>query len=79
MNVTLTKLIGGERIRTDVVEGETDAMPEIGRPFVMTAESFVIPGGIRLVNTSDVQKITKDDTGSYILETLNSTYKLTVM
>jgi hypothetical protein len=78
VKVKLTKLIGGDRVRTPTVEGDADCLPEVGRPFVMIAESFVIPGGIRLVATSDVQAIVTDDTGACILETLNSTYKLEV-
>jgi hypothetical protein len=78
MKVKLTKLIGGSQIRTDSVDGTTDLLPTVGQPFVMVAESLSFIGGFRLVNTSDVQKVTQDDTGAYILDTLNSTYKLTI-
>ena len=78
MKVKLTKLIGGEYIRTSTVDGEAECLPVVGRPFFMFAESVAFEGGVRIVNTSDVQNITIDDTGSYILETLNSTYKLSI-
>lgn len=49
----------GTGLRTDTVEGETYAKPEVGKCFEMTGESLTTPGiGWRNVNTSPIVNMT---------------------
>ena len=74
-NVTMSKVLGGERIRTDIVEGSCLDYPIIGESFVILAESLAFVGGTRIVTTSRVQSIT-EQVDSLIIKTLNSTYEI---
>ena len=71
------------RIRSDVIEGVTERLPEIGKSFGMAAESLdpevKSKGGFRVVTTSPVQKI--DVVGlTYIFHTVNgSIYEVKVL
>lgn len=74
-NVTMSKVKGGERIRTDIVEGSCVDYPIIGESFVILAESLAFAGGTRIVTTSRVKNVTGEG-NSLIIETLNSTYEI---
>ena len=76
-NVTMSKVKGGERIRTDAVQGTCLDYPVIGESFALIAESLSFAGGVRLITTSCVKNITEQD-DSLIIETQNSTYQLTI-
>jgi len=75
----MSKVLGGERIRTDSVEGEAFDLPQVGKPFVIEAPSSLIVDGIRLVNTSAIQTITEETDKVFIIKTMNSTYKVEVL
>ncbi len=74
-NVTLTKLVGGTRIRTAEVSGQCDNQLEVGKSFRLVAEPLVEGSIARIVTTSTVQNIIEQD-DSVIIETLNSKYHL---
>ena len=76
-NVTMSKVKGGERIRSDIVQGTCLDYPVIGESFAILAESLSSAGGIRLITTSHVKNITEHD-DSLIIETQNSTYQLII-
>jgi hypothetical protein len=73
--VTLTKIVGGDAVRTSTVVGDCDDYPVVGEPFVMTAAPIDPMCDIRVISTSIVQKVTKQ-TNEFIVETMNSTYHL---
>jgi hypothetical protein len=73
--VTLTKLSGGTRIRTDEVVGQCHMYPAIGKSFSMIAPPIVEGSIAREVTTSTVQDVIVEDDG-VIIETLNSKYHL---
>ena len=77
MNVTLSKITGGERIRTDTVTGTCHKLPEVGESFEMLSAP-IVPGAIgRVIVTSTVQSVaTSDDV--YLVRTLNSVYHLVI-
>lgn len=79
MHIRLEKLVGGDRIRTDCVEGACASLPNIGDSLTVVAESLSFKGGHRLVQTSAVQAIVEIDPKNYVLETMNSTYKVTIL
>lgn len=54
--VWLTRISGGESLRTATIIGHTYAAPEVGKSFRMTAEPLEY-GDIRLVNTSPIKAI----------------------
>lgn len=74
-NVTLTKVLGGDRVRTDIVEGTCLNYPIIGESFTMISESLTSGLNIRVIRTSTVKSVTEQD-NSIIFETENSTYQL---
>lgn len=78
MKVTFSKVLGGDRIRSSIVEGTCDKYPELGVPFVMTAEPLDPSAGFRLVNTSPVCGIGYELDGSITITTQNSTYRLLI-
>lgn len=66
MFVKLTRLEGGQRLRTDSVEGVTQTLPTVGQQFFMAAESLTkaddgSPMGHRQVNTSVVTELVYAD------------------
>jgi hypothetical protein len=73
----MSKVKGGERIRTDAVQGTCLDYPVIGESFALIAESLSFQGGVRLITTSHVKSITEQD-DSLIIETENSTYQLII-
>jgi hypothetical protein len=80
---TLTKLSDNPNaLRTTYVEGEFSALPKAGKTFTIYGkalnEVMAEMGGVRMIETSPVQKVTKTDAG-YEFETLSGTvYGLTV-
>ena len=76
-NITMCKVKGGERIRTDIVHGTCLDYPIIGESFALFAESLSFQAGVRLITTSRVKNITEQD-DSLIIETQNSTYQLII-
>lgn len=79
----LTKLQSTHnRLRTDDVVGEYIALPKVGERFSFVGESLdpeiQALGGARLIQTSTVVNVSKDDNGHYVIETANSTYRLEV-
>lgn len=72
------------RLRTDTVEGECDMLPAIGHCFFMTGPGLEF--GVRLVNTSPVKEIIKDEIvlttpeqRIVVFKTENSEYQLEVI
>jgi hypothetical protein len=64
-------------LRDDEIEGETQAMPVVGKPFVMTAPPRDMPVGFRHVNTSPVTKIISQFNHKTTFETQSgSTYSV---
>lgn len=45
------------RLRTDEIEGQTDELPVEGKPFIMLGEGLEF--GVRIINTSVVEKVEK--------------------
>lgn len=77
-NVTMSKVKGGERIRTDIIQGTCQDYPIIGESFALIAESLSFAGGVRLITTSYVQQIDEQEDGSLNIETQNSIYNITI-
>ncbi len=75
--VRLTKIKSSHsNLRTDVIEGETRALPAIGSGFVMFGKGLEY--GTRMVYTTAIQSLIR--TGDEIqFETANSTYLLEVL
>lgn len=79
MRVRLSKILGGERIRTDTVEGEAYGIPEVGKSFMILSESYKIIDGIRQTTTSTVQEVKEIGFREYEIRTMNSTYKVEIL
>ncbi len=83
--VKLSKIKNGSALRTNEVEGDTDALPKVGKSFVMFAEPIVEGATGRLVMTSPVVEVVGsfgpvDQTPYLVLfDTENSTYRLDVL
>ena len=63
-------------IRTDFVEGETTALPVVGKAFLMFGKGLVI--GTRCIHTTPVKSVEQIG-NTYMFTTENSTYKLEVL
>ena len=75
--VTLSKVKGGDAVRTDITVGRCHNLPVVGVSFEMFSESLTRDDGVRWITTSTVQNvITHED--YVIIETTNSTYKLVI-
>ena len=74
----MSKVKGGERIRTDIIQGTCLDQPIIGESFAILAESLSFAGGVRLITTSHVQRIDEQEDGSLNIETQNSIYNVTI-
>jgi hypothetical protein len=72
IKATLYKIKGGDNLRTDAMEGEFLAPPKVGRGFKIFGKSLTQAGGMRIIYTSDVKKITKleEGSGGFILDTV---------
>jgi hypothetical protein len=75
-NVTLSKVRGGERIRTDVTEGFAYSRPCVGGSFHMFADPKDPDADIRTIWTSIVQSIEPVDEHTVEITTLNSVYRV---
>ena len=61
MKIIFTKIQNNHnRLRDNVIKGETDQLPIVGKQFVMRAPPRDIKIGFRHVNTSPVTKIISD-------------------
>ena len=69
---TFRKLEGGERVRTDSMEGWFYEPPKVGRGFIIYGKPLFVGMMCRMIYTSDVVKITKLEKGlgGFILDTL---------
>ena len=72
LKIRLSKISGGERLRTDAVEGRLLRAVEVNRQLMMVAPPLST-GNVRWVNTSNVKKVKTVDTG-WEIETENSKY-----
>lgn len=81
MKVKLERLANGGALRTSVVEGVADYLPEVGRRFSMYGESLDPTMDTRVVSTSLVKSVTICERYPtvYEVKTENSIYKLTVL
>lgn len=78
-HVKLTRVVNGSALRTDEVEGFTNALPAHGKCFQMAGESLT-PGGIaRVVTTSPVVSTEGLDHDVLLVKTQNSTYRLDIL
>lgn len=75
MKVLLSKIEGGDAIRTSVAQGECFSRPTAGLPFMMVAEPLAEGAAGRLIITSKVTEVIENE-NTVIIKTLNSTYKL---
>ena len=77
MQITLTRLNStNKNLRTNVVVGETDELPIIGKSFLMTAPPLE-SGNLRVIATSPVKSVGSID-GKFRFSTENSEYELKV-
>ena len=76
-NVTMSKVKGGERIRTDIIQGTCQDYPIIGESFSMVSKSLTFGFDLRIIRTSTVKSINKQDK-LITFETENSTYCLII-
>lgn len=72
LKIRLSKLEGGERLRTDSIEGRLLRAVETNRQLMMVAAPLST-GNVRWVNTSNVKKVKTVDAG-WEIETENSKY-----
>ena len=61
------KIKGGHNLRTDVMEGEYLAKPEVGKGFRIFGKG--LKRGLRMIYTSDVERIEPTE-GGFILHTV---------
>lgn len=74
--VKLSKISGGNALRTESIEGFAPFAPQVGRSYLVLGESLTNPGlDIRQFVTSIVQEIEEKENG-YVLKTLNSIYRV---
>ena len=71
IEVVLSKVAGGDQIRTDTVDGHCIDLPVPGFSFMMFDDE-------RRITTSTVKKVTYTNSKEIIFDTLNSTYKLNI-
>lgn len=79
-HVLLTKLSStNQNLRSTTVEGIASALPEEGCSFRVIAKSLT-PGGLfRLVETSKIVEVTKNEAGQIDFKTENSHYCLDIL
>lgn len=77
--VRLTRISGGEALRSDTVEGVTSSLPQCGRMFVMQASPLNPAAFVRQVNTSQVTKIEYTDAARLLHTQTGSIYELEVL
>lgn len=78
MKVKLTRLSSThENLRTTVVEGTSDALPEVGKPFKLIGEPLDPAASFRMVYTTPIQHL--EVVGDvYRCRTENSLYEIEV-
>lgn len=77
--VRLTKIKSTHsNLRTDIIEGETDELPEVGKHFLLLGVSLTQGMDTRMVTTTKIQTVNIVNS-EYEFTTLNSTYKLEVL
>lgn len=76
--VCLTKLSENvNALRTKAVEGECLQLPQVGKPFFMTAPSLDPEGYRREITTTIVKTVDQNTTGNrFLFVTKNTTYLL---
>ncbi len=74
-DVILSKIDGGDAVRTSGVRGTCPFEPSIGRSFQMYAEPLTEGAFVRMIWTSPVREIIKNGETTVII-TDNSTYGL---
>lgn len=78
MKIKLIKLKSNHNnLRTDEVEGNLEALPEVGEPLVMSAPGLHF--GTRIIITSLIQEIVEDTGSKITFRTMNSTYELELL
>lgn len=80
MKVKLERLENGSALRTSMVVGVADDLPEVGQRFSMYGEPLdPTVGDTRVVTTSLVKSVERVSRWVEEFKTENSTYKLTVL
>lgn len=78
--VKLTKVkTNHSRVRTHSMEGQTVALPEVGKRFQVFGEPLSGDGDIRVITTSVVQKCSPVVDDKMMIETLNSIYEVELL
>ena len=72
---TMSRVVGGEALRTSSVEGAFTTLPTKGDSFAIVGEGLVF--GTRMVTTSPVEKIISHVNNNVLFKTENSTYEIT--
>lgn len=82
MKCRLTNLSENKHLRTDVVEGWCQRLPEVSTRFMMTAKSLDLKKDFRVVSTTPVQEVlvVLPSPEGYVAEfkTMNTHYTLEV-
>lgn len=79
-NVVLKKIESNHsNVRTNETEGQTLALPEVGKNFTLVGASLTPGLTHRLITTTEIKEVQKNEDGTYIFKTLNSTYGLSVI
>lgn len=80
-NIKFTKIKNNHaNLRDDIIVGQADLLPTPNQVFVMFAKSRDFEGGVRIINTSRVKKIDKQDDKEIIFTTeSNSVYSVCFM
>jgi len=73
--VILNRIVGGQNLRTNNIDGVCDQLPTVGQHFVMFGEGLEF--GTRRINTSLVKSIDRNE-NSLVFDTENSIYELTI-
>lgn len=78
MRAKLTRLSSTHNnLRSDVIEGEAELLPEIGASFILMAAPLdEVITGTRVVWTTDVKSISRIDQTTIEFSTQNSSYRL---
>ena len=79
LKVKLTRLAGGEALRTTEVIGTTDKLPEVGQQLVLIGAPIEGTFDARWVNTSPVVSFEEVTTGRIIVTESGSQYLLEVL
>ena len=79
MKGKLTKLSDNKNaLRTNEIEGKFEHLPKVGQSFTIIGEPLKKGMLCRLVMTTAVEELLNPEYGVYILNTVNSTYRLEV-